>query len=42
MTNAIRKVINNKTDARETLLNYTRTINEEIKKKRTEFGLPLE
>ncbi|MDD2647792.1 MAG: extracellular solute-binding protein [Eubacteriales bacterium] len=42
MTNAIRKVINDKTDARETLLNYTRTINEEIEKKRTEFGLPLE
>ena len=42
ITNAIRKVINEKTDPRETLLNYTRTINEEIKVKRREFNLPLE
>ena len=42
MTNAIRKVINDKDDPRETLLTYTRTINEEIKIKRREFGLPLE
>lgn len=41
MTNAIRKVINDKDDPRETLLTYTRTINEEIDVKRTEFGLPL-
>lgn len=41
MTNAIRKVINDKDDPRETLLNYTRTINEEINVKRSEFGLPL-
>ena len=40
MTNAIRRVINNKEDARETLLTYTQTINEEIKIKRREFGLP--
>ena len=42
MTNAIRRVINNKEDARETLLTYSKTINEEIKVKRKEFGLPLE
>ena len=41
MTNAIRKVINNKEDARETLLTYVHTINEEIEIKRKEFGLPL-
>ncbi len=39
MTNAIRRVINNKEDARETLLTYSKTINEEIKIKRQEFGL---
>lgn len=42
MTNAIRKVINDKDDPRETLLTYTRTINEEIRIKRKEFGLPLD
>ena len=42
MTNAIRKVINTKEDARETLLTYSRTINEEIAIKRKEFGLPVE
>ena len=42
MTNAIRKVINDKDDPRETLLTYTRTINEEIKIKRREFGLPID
>ena len=42
MTNAIRRVINNKEDARETLLTYSKTINEEIKVKRNEFGLPIE
>lgn len=42
MINAVRKVINKKTDPRENLLDYTRTINEEIEKKRSEFGLPLE
>ena len=41
MTNAIRKVINNKEDPRETLLTYVHTINEEIEIKRKEFGLPL-
>ncbi len=42
LINAIRRVINNKEDKRETLLNYARTINEEIKIKRQEFGLPLD
>ncbi|MGF7142103.1 ABC-type glycerol-3-phosphate transport system substrate-binding protein [Anaerotaenia torta] len=41
ITNAIRKVINKKEDPRETLLDYTRTINEEIEKKRLEFGLDI-
>lgn len=42
MTNAVRRVIDKKTDARETILDYARTVNEEIVKKRVEFGLPLE
>ncbi|MBR6666863.1 MAG: extracellular solute-binding protein [Clostridia bacterium] len=42
MTNAIRKVINDKDDPRETLLTYVHTINEEITIKRKEFGLPLD
>ncbi len=42
ITNAIRKVINEKTDAREALLNYARTINEEIRIKRREFNLPID
>ncbi len=39
VVNAVRKVINAHEDPRETLLDYTRDINEEIHKKRTEFGL---
>jgi ABC-type glycerol-3-phosphate transport system substrate-binding protein len=39
ITNAIRRVINQKEDPRETLLDYTTKINEEIIKKRLEFGL---
>ncbi len=42
ITNAIRKVINDKDDPRETLLNYAKTINEEIKIKRREFNLPVD
>lgn len=42
ITNAIRKVINEKTDPRETLMDYTRTINEEIRIKRQEFNLPVD
>lgn len=42
ITNAIRKVINDKDDPRETILDYAITINEELTKKRNEFGLPTE
>ena len=42
LTNAIRKIINDHTDQRETLTEYARTINEEITKKRREFGLPVD
>ncbi len=42
ITNAIRRVINTKEEPRETLLNYSRTINEEIKIKRREFNLPVD
>ena len=42
ITNAIRRVINTKEDPRETLLNYARTINEEIRIKRREFNLPID
>ena len=40
IVNAVRKVINDNEDPRETLLDYTRTINEELTNKREEFGLP--
>ncbi|MDR0554981.1 MAG: extracellular solute-binding protein [Treponema sp.] len=39
ITNAVRKVLNERVDTRETLLNYNRLINEELIKKRKEFGL---
>ena len=42
IANAIRKVINEKTDPRETILDYSITINEEIEKKRKEFGMPVD
>lgn len=42
ITNAIRKVINDKDDPREVLTTYTKTINEEIKTKRKEFDLPID
>ena len=42
LSNAIRKVINDKDDPRETILDYALTINEEITKKRSEFGLEVE
>ena len=42
ITNAVRRVINTKEDKRETLLNYARTINEEIRIKRLEFSLPVD
>ena len=42
IANAVRKVINDKDDPRETILDYAITINEELTKKRKEFGLPVE
>lgn len=42
ITNAIRKIVNEKEDPRETILDYSITIDEEITKKRKEFGLPTE
>ncbi len=42
ITNAIRKVINEQEDPRETIIDYVITINDEITKKRKEFGLPTE
>ncbi len=42
ITNAIRKITNEKEDPRETILDYAITINDEIVKKRNEFGLPVE
>ncbi len=41
ITNAIRKVINDKTDPRETILDYRIKIDDEITKKRVEFNLPV-
>ena len=42
ISNAIRKVINEKVDSRETIIDYSILIDEEIKKKRKEFGMPTE
>lgn len=42
MINAFRKVSYQKEDPRETLLDYTRTINDDIKYKRKELGLDYE
>lgn len=42
ITNAARRVYNEMEDPRETLLDYVATINDEIKKKRDEFGLETE
>ena len=39
MINATRRVLNTGQDTRETLLDYSITINEELIKKRKEFGL---
>ncbi len=41
IVNATRRVINAKDDARETLIDYTRKINEELTRKRQEFNLPV-
>ena len=42
ISNAIRKVLNDKDDSRETIIDYSIKIDEEITKKRTEFGLYVE
>lgn len=42
VVNGIRKVVNEQDDARETLIDYTRKVNEEITRKRQEFNLPVE
>lgn len=42
ISNAIRKVLFEKEDTRETIIDYSIRIDEEIEKKRKEFGLPLE
>jgi ABC-type glycerol-3-phosphate transport system substrate-binding protein len=39
ITNAVRRILNEGQDTRETLLDYTITINDELIKKRKEFGL---
>ncbi|MDR1868642.1 MAG: extracellular solute-binding protein [Treponema sp.] len=39
ITNAVRRILNEGMDTRETLLDYTLTINDELIKKRQEFGL---
>ena len=39
ITNAVRRILNEGMDTRETLLDYTITINDELIKKRKEFGL---
>jgi ABC-type glycerol-3-phosphate transport system substrate-binding protein len=39
ITNAARRILNEGQDTRETLLDYTLTINDELVKKRKEFGL---
>ncbi|MCR5503052.1 MAG: extracellular solute-binding protein [Lachnospiraceae bacterium] len=41
ISNAIRKVINDKDDSRETIIDYSIKIDEEITKKRREFGMPV-
>lgn len=42
ITNAIRRIIMTGEDPRETILDYTMDINDELAKKRAEFGMPLE
>ena len=42
VVNGIRRVINSKDDPRETLIDYSRKINEELTRKRQEFNLPVE
>ena len=40
IANAVRKVINDRDDTRETIIDYSRLIDDEIVRKRNEFGLP--
>lgn len=42
IANAIRKVLNDKDDTRETIIDYSIKIEEEITKKRIEFGMSLD
>ncbi len=42
ISNAIRRVITKKEDSRETIIDYSITIDEEITKKRKEFGMPVD
>ena len=42
IANAIRKVLNDKDDTRETIIDYSIKIEDEIDKKRKEFGMPVE
>lgn len=42
LTNAVRKCLTAKEDPREAIIDYSILINEELTKKREEFGLPLE
>ena len=42
ISNAIRKVLNEKEDSRETIIDYSIKIDEEIIKKRKEFGMPVD
>ena len=41
IANAVRKVINDKDDSRETIIDYSIKIDDELTKKRKEFGLPV-
>ena len=41
ISNAIRRVLNEKEDSRETIIDYSIKIDEEITKKRKEFGMPV-
>lgn len=42
VSNAVRKVINQKEDPRETLIDYAIKIDEELRKKRIEFGMEVD
>lgn len=42
ISNAFRKIINESADPRETIIEYSIKIDEELTKKRKEFGLPVE